>query len=356
VHGSGCAAMPKLSLEVVANLRKSRDAALLAVETYNKPNSVFRSAAYVVLMIIGWSSLFHAIFFRRKTRPFYRKRGSKRYVRINGDYKTWELDECLKQFYGGDTPAVRKNLEFFIELRNKIEHRFAPELDTEIFGECQALLINFENLLVSEFGEKHALSTALPFALQFSKSITQNQIKAMRGASRQHSQSIRKFVTEFRSSLGDDVLMSENYSFKVFLIPKVGTHAKSSDVAVEFVRYDSTKPDEMKQYERLVALIKPKQISVANLDGMKAGQVVQQVAARIGRKFTHHSHMQCWKHFNTRPAGNSRTPEVCDNRFCYYDLVHKDYIYTPAWIAFLAEKLVDELTYDLVVRGLATPA
>jgi hypothetical protein len=33
--------------------------------------------------------------------------------------------------------------------------------------------------------------------------------------------------------------------------------------------------------------------------------------------------------------------------------VHKDYIYTPAWVGFLAEKLIDQATYDLVLRGIA---
>lgn len=103
----------------------------------------------------------------------------------------------------------------------------------------------------------------------------------------------------------------------------------------------------------MVALIKPKQISVTNLGGLKAGEVVRQVATRLGRKFTMHTHMKCWKHYNTRPAGKSATPEACDNRYCYYDAVHKDYIYTPAWVDFLAEKLIDQTTYDLVLRGIA---
>ena len=139
----------------------------------------------------------------------------------------------------------------------------------------------------------------------------------MRGAARQHLQSMRKFFTEFRTALSEVVLTDESYCFKVFLIPKVGVHAKSSDLAVEFVRYDPNKPEGMKQYERLVTLIKPKQISVANLNGLRAGQVVQQVAARLGRRFTQHSHCKCWRHYgrpgrryavDTQPAKNTETP------------------------------------------------
>jgi hypothetical protein len=48
------------------------------------------------------------------------------------------------------------------------------------------------------------------------------------------------------------------------------------------------------------------------------------------------------------------TPEVCDNRYCYYDALHKDYVYVPAWVDFLVKKLSDTATYDLIVKC-ATP-
>ena len=78
--------MPRLSVEAAANLHKAREAAVLAVETYNRPGTAFRSAAYIVLMIIAWTALFHAIFGKRKVRPYYRKKGSRRFERIDGDY------------------------------------------------------------------------------------------------------------------------------------------------------------------------------------------------------------------------------------------------------------------------------
>jgi hypothetical protein len=343
--------MPRLPTEVVANVKKAREAAVLAVEIYNRPATAFRSAGYIVLMVVAWTGLFHAIFLKRRMKPYYRKKGSRRYERVEGDYKTWELGECLSQFHKDQNPPARKNLEFFIGLRNKIEHRFLPELDIEIFGECQAMLMNFEALLAAEFGNKQALIGGLPYALQFSKTIAPVQQTAMRGAAKQHLQSVRRFVSDFRSALSDDVQSAESYSFKVFLVPKVGIHAKSSDVAVEFVKYDPSKPEEMKQYERIVALIKPKQVSVANLGGLKASQVVQQVATRMERKFTLNSHARCWRHFNTRPTRTSANPEQCDNRYCYYDAVHKDYVYTPAWVDFLVEKLNDASAYAVIVGG-----
>ncbi len=45
-------------------LQKARDSALLAVEVYNKPVASFKSSAYVTLMVIAWTALFHAVFFK----------------------------------------------------------------------------------------------------------------------------------------------------------------------------------------------------------------------------------------------------------------------------------------------------
>ncbi|HEY6063247.1 MAG TPA: DUF3644 domain-containing protein, partial [Chitinophagaceae bacterium] len=84
--------MPRgLPEKVKKCLEKALDCALLSVETYNKPSVKFKSGAYVCLMVIAWTALFHAIFFKRKVNPYYRKPGSKRYLVIDGDYKHWEL-------------------------------------------------------------------------------------------------------------------------------------------------------------------------------------------------------------------------------------------------------------------------
>jgi len=116
-------------------------------------------------MVIAWTSLFHAIFFKNKRKPFCKEHG--RFVRIENDLKHWELGECLRQYFQTDTVnPVRKNLEFFIPLRNRIEHRSMPELDSNIFGECQAMLLNFDETLEKEFGTEFCLRESLSFSLQ----------------------------------------------------------------------------------------------------------------------------------------------------------------------------------------------
>jgi hypothetical protein len=73
----------KMPIEADANLRKAREAALLAVETYNRPGASFRTAGFLVLMVVAWTSLFHAIFAKRKVKPYYRqKRNPRRFEKV----------------------------------------------------------------------------------------------------------------------------------------------------------------------------------------------------------------------------------------------------------------------------------
>ena len=44
-----------------------------------------------------------------------------------------------------------------------------PIIDPMISGECQSLLLNFEELLVQEFGDKHSIVENLFIPLQFTE-------------------------------------------------------------------------------------------------------------------------------------------------------------------------------------------
>src|SRR5690606_36986272 len=139
--------MKRLSKPVKNHLEKSRNAVITAVENYNRPGRYFRTPTFVVLMVIGWTALFHAIFYQRKIKPWHVKSGegrAKRYLRVDGQPKYWELSECIKEYYGPEHSPERKNLEFMLRLRNKIEHREHSELDPALYGECQSMLMNYE--------------------------------------------------------------------------------------------------------------------------------------------------------------------------------------------------------------------
>jgi len=325
-------------------LNKARESAILAVETYNKPGTVFRSRAYIVLMQIAWTSLFLAVFHRRGMKPYYRKKGSRRFERVDGEPKAWDLSECIRQYWKGYDNAVAQNLRFFIGLRNKVEHRELPELDIEVFGECQALLFNFEEMLNKEFGAKYALNESLAVSLQFSQMRKAEKMGAIRQLMKPVADNVADFIQKFRSSLSDDIFGDMAYSYRVFLLPNIGSHRSRDSVAVEFIPYETSDPEQMAKYEKMIALVKEKHIPVVNLGKFRPSDVAKQVAQMLSprRKFTVTSHTKCWHYYKVRPSKGSGNPAQCKVDYCQYDEVHRDYVYTDKWVEFLVAELQDD--------------
>ena len=341
-----------LRKDVRIHLEKATDSAMLAVEVYNKPATRFRSGGFIVLMCIAWTSLFHAIFFHRKQKPFYKKDNG-RYVKIDGDYKAWELAHCLDEYYGGDASAVRENLRLMVGLRNKIEHRSMPELDHHIFGECQACLFNFEDLLIQEFGPKYGMNESLALALQFSNLRNAHQDKAVQQLRKPLQKTVANYLDDFRSSLSGELAQDMRFSYRVFLIPKIANSESQGDVAIEFVKYDPTNPDEMAKYEKVTALIKPSVTQVANAGRLKAGDVCRRLEPTVkrvcgpGAKFVaSYHHAKACQFFKVRPPSGNPRPEKTKTEFCHYDAAHKDYVFTEQWVKFLETELKKPGRYD----------
>lgn len=324
--------MPRgLPKTVKDNIEKCQMSALAAVEAYNRPGKRFRTAQYLIMIVIAWTALFHAVNYKKNIKPWFKARNG-RYIRIDGDPKHWDLAECLKRHYGSKHPPTRKNLEFLIGLRNKIEHRHLPELDASLYGECQASLLNLEEMLVDNFGDKYALMEQLAVSLQFSSIVPSEKRKAARSLATGAAKTVREYIEKFRGDLNSTVLNSMKYSFNVFLVPKVSNREKVSDVAVEFIKVDEASEEELERLEKLNVLIKEKKIPIANLDLYKPSQVMAKVNAISTYKITINSHASAWRFFEVRPDTGSANPSQCKPEFCVYDDAHKDYLYTQGWV------------------------
>ncbi|RJQ14240.1 MAG: DUF3644 domain-containing protein [Nitrospiraceae bacterium] len=349
--------MRGLPRQAKSALEKARDSGLLAVEVYNKPAVKFKSGCYISLMVIAWTSLLHAVFFKRKFKPFYKKENG-RYMTVDGDFKYWELDECLRQYFKADTGnPVRKNLEFFIPLRNKIEHRSMPEIDASIFGECQAMLLNFDEILEKEFGTKYCLRECLSFSLQMFPSAESLVTAVMHHPD---TKPVVEFIQQYRSTISQDITASGKYSFKAFLI-QVANHKSENALPIQFIHYDKLSEEQRKQVSQFGAMVKFKEVPVANLNIMKAGEVVKKVQGALGNpkiqrgnrqvdRFNLTVHAVCWKKYKARPSGGSSNPEQTDYRYCIYDKMHNDYGFTQAWVDFIVEKLRDPKEFDSLYK------
>lgn len=345
--------MPKgLPQSAKDNIEKCRASAIAAVDIYNRPGPRFRTAHYIILIVMAWTAFFHALYYRKGTHPWYKKAGKKpkgdRYVRVDGDPKHWDLSECLKQYYGGSNPPARKNLEFLIGLRNKIEHRHLPNLDAGLYGECQAALLNLEDLLTSEFGARYALAEQLAVSLQFTKIIPSEKKKAAKELASGAAKTVKEYVETFRGGLPSSTLNSMKYSFNVFLVPKVANRKELADAAVEFIKVDEANQTELERLEKLNILIKEKHIPIANLDLYKPKQVVTNVQLKILYKLSVAGHTAAWKYFKVRPAPGAAKPEITDSKYCVYDAAHKDYLYTESWIDKLIKELADPGVFETI--------
>lgn len=347
--------MPKgLPKAVKDNIEKCRSAAIAAVASYNRPGSRFRTAEYLVLITIAWTALFHAVFFSRRRKPWYRGKNSGtgrsvRYVKLDGEPKHWDLSECLKQYYGGKNPAERKNLEFLVGLRNKIEHRHLPDLDAALYGECQAALLNLEDLIVQIFGAKYALTDQLAVSLQFSRTTPIEKSKAARVLASENARTVTEYLEKFRGNLPSTILNSMKYSFNVFLVPRVVNRQKAADVAVQFVSVDEASPDELKRLERLNVLIREKHIPIANLDLLIPSHVVNELNQLLPYEINMAAHTAAWKHFGVRPSSGASHPDRTQSEYCVYDVVHKDYVYSKAWVKKLRREFATRDGYMNVV-------
>lgn len=345
--------MRGLPNNVKVSLEKACDAALLAVEIYNKPAVKFKSGGFISLMIIAWTALFHSIFFKKRIKPFY-KAANGRYKKRDGDFYYWELDECLRQYFEADTSSpVRKNLEFFIPLRNKIEHKSLPEIDSDIFGECQAMLLNFDELIELTFGSKYCLRESLSFSLQLFPS---SKSLAQAAKHNPNVKSVVEFINSYRSSVSTEVFESNKYTFKAFLI-QVGNHQSKDALPVQFVNYDKLNDDQKLELGKFVAMVKFKEVGISNVDKIKSGEVIKKVQEALGNpkiirqkksidKFNFDTHIRCWKKYKVRPDGKSKAPSQTTAKYCIYDKPHNDYLYTNEWVDFLIDKMKDENEYQ----------
>lgn len=332
-------------------LHGSEDSALLAVEVYNKPRTSFRTQAFISLMIIAWTRLFHAYFHKNiGNKYYYKKPKTNRYEIVDGEKRTWNLSTCISK-YGELSAPVKANLNLFIKLRNKIEHRHIEkkELDILLFGECQSLLMNYENLVIDLFGQEYALHENLVYALQFSSMRTTEQETANRHALSVDLKEIQNFVMTYRESLQENTYNSQSYSVKLIQIPKI-SNTNRNDVAIEFVRWDELNADYKKAYSQLDVLIKDRVVkqSVVHHGGMKPGKILKKVKETCGITLSHYDHKRLCVIFKIRPDSlNDDDPFKTNTKYCHYDEVHEDYVYSNDW----ADMLVDFLNASKMDRN-----
>lgn len=313
-------------------LNESRRLAVKAVDEYN--SSTGHYADFIGTMVRAWLYLFQAEFQRDRTDDRYRDRDGKLVRLRGGEHKRWDVTECVHHVYPQDNDPVRVNLELFILLRNKVEHRFETALKEVAGGKAHALVINYEQRLTAVFGVDQSLGDKLRFPI-FVESITATAGGRQSVAETRALRAARTILSKFDAGLDPSVLDDTKYDYRVRLVPTTASQA-ASQAAVEFVNLDAVTEEQRQTFieaGRTGAVItKPRLVPVASKGCMLPKKVVAEVNSQVPYKFNMGMHTALWKKLKVRPNGAARPGVVTDDKYCIMDEPTGQYVYTPAWV------------------------
>ncbi len=123
-------------------LQASKDEVRLAVDLYNRVGQERQLEAFVVHMSIGWLKMLQARYEKdggRRALYELDARGRRQRTR-QGDGVMKPLSVLLGETYADNDP-IRHNVEFFLGLRHKIEHRYDRDIASLVVGKTQALVL-----------------------------------------------------------------------------------------------------------------------------------------------------------------------------------------------------------------------
>ena len=297
-------------------------------------------------MSIAWNKLLQAKYQRDKIDFYVRTPRGHRQRTRDGDWVTKPLHQMVAEQFA-DSDPVRANLLFFIGLRNKIEHRHEKDIAAVVTGRTQAYILNFEEVLVGEFGTAESLSDALRFPL-FVSSITDDAVAALKAVRKRVPKAVAEYMQDFEASLDPELIDHPSYDFRVYLVPKTSPKA-SADVAMTFVRMDELSSDQLAVMEKAQTIIREKQVPVSDLESLLPSQISKELSTALGIPFSVNDHSLAWKHYKVSPPENDGHPERTKSQFCTYNSAFKRYVYTDAWVRYLIRHLSDPKEYAIVL-------
>jgi Protein of unknown function (DUF3644) len=320
-------------------LQASKDEVRLAVDLYNRIGQERQLEAFVVHMSLGWLKLIQAEYEKKgKERDLYTLRNGRRQRTTDGDWLMKSLSALLAERYK-DSDPIRRNVEFFLGLRHKIEHRYDRDVAALVAGKTQALVLNYEREIVRLFGDEEGLAEELRLPV-FLSSITDDAVEAIKRVRGRVPRAVLDYVQDQDAAIDPAVAADNSYEFRLYLIPQTSS-ASDADAAMTFVRLDDLDHEQRAKVDAAMTIIREKQVPVSNLDSLLPTLVVQRVKVEAQIRFSMTDHTSCWQHFEVRPPERDEHPERTKEQFCRWDSTFKRWVYTEAWVAYLVRKLGD---------------
>lgn len=293
-------------------IKKSREAALAAVQIFNNPNITFKSESYVVLMVIAWTYLLHAHFRNKKIEyRYWKQNGQKRKFDTtkHGAYKFWELERCLNDAASPVDNNTANNLRFLIGLRHEIEHQMTTRIDDILSARFQACCLNYNEYIKKLCGEELGIEKHLSFSLQFSTISTEQ--KELLEEHPELPANIQGYILKFDTSLSDEEYSNPHYAYRILFVPKTANRKGQADRVIEFVKSDSPLAETInKEYAVIKETEKRKFLP---------NQIVELMKADGYPRFSIHHHTQLWKALDAKNPVNGFGALVAGKAWHWYE-------------------------------------
>lgn len=331
----------------------SRDEASLAVRLYNDPSEARSFEGFVVHMHLAWLYLLHAELTRDGVdfRYWTTVGNVRRLVKVDGEPKRWELARCVEERWPNEKEPVRANLGFFIALRNKIEHRYSRHqraLTAAVGGQSQALLLNYEEELTTQFGVEGSLATRLRFPV-FIGSFTEEGEKALRRLRGQLPKALRTFLADYDAGIDDTITSDSRYEFRLRVLQELAPKSDPDALAIQFTRFDDLSDEERTAIEAIgrkgFVVVREQKRGVVGHGLLRPKEAAAAIEAEIPFKFTSGLFTKSWKKLKVRPPVADPHPERTNDKYCLYDERHKDYGYTPAYVSKVVRETSTEAKF-----------
>jgi hypothetical protein len=295
-------------------------------------------------MHLAWLYLLHAEFIRDGIDyRYWDPRRKNRLVKVDGEPKRWELERSVVERWPNNNDPVRANVELFVRLRNRLEHRHAVHDDAlmlNLGGHSHALLVNYNDEMTNQFGDDYSLAIRLRIPL-FIGTFSPEGEYTLRHLRKELPSDLQGFLTDYESGLSPDTVNDPRFEFR--LRASIELSPKDPDaVAIQFTRYDDMTDEERYAVEEMgrkgQVIIRNRNQPVSGLGRLMPGAAKNEVAQRIPFNFNQSHFTAAWKRNDVRPNVGSTNPSSTNPDYCEYDEPTKSYRYTRAYVNYLVKK------------------
>ena len=314
------------------HLLQSRDACLLALRIWNDPTYSFRTGAFSLLFVTAWNNLALAMAMRKKIEwRELDKTGAP--ILIDGMEKPRSTDDLINSVLSSEQyKGLKENIKFWINLRNRVAHRYLPELDIQVIPQAQAGLLNFETTISNQFGKEHGLAEKLSVPLHLSGFRDPDTYKNFRQSQARLPLDIQSFLSGAEHS--PELLTDDTYALRVSFIPFVPASGTSPDAIAHFIKPGEV-PTELT--EALTDYIVISKISRDPRPDLRPSDVVNKVQKRIPFRFNTTDHAKITRYLKIRPE-KGEPDRSLDEDFCEHSPY--GYLYNQKWV----DRVVKEIS------------